>query len=343
MIKYIFITFILFTFNFANAEIVNKIEINGNNRVGDETIKVYGEIEINKDYSSNDINKVLKNLYSTDFFEEVDIDINNGIMKISLKEYPVINSIQIEGEKAKKLQEGILKTIKLKEKSSFIKAYLAEDIQIIKKLYSSIGFNFSEVETKIREFDNNRINLVFIIDKGNKTKISKISFIGDKKIKEKRLRDIIVSEEFKFWKFITNNTNLNYENIELDKRLLKNYYKSNGYYDVEVLSSNAEITEDGYTSLTYNINAGSRYKIKKISTNIVESLDKNFFLPINKEFIKYVGEYYSPFKIKKLLDSLDRLIAENDLQFIEHSVNEIIDSDGIEVKINIFEGTKQLV
>ena len=96
-----------------------------------------------------------------------------------------------------------------------------------------------------------------------KPKFQKISFIGDKKIKEKRLRDIIVSEEFKFWKFITNNTNLNYENIELDKRLLKNYYKSNGYYDVEVLSSNAEITEDGYTSLTYNINAGSRYKIKK--------------------------------------------------------------------------------
>ena len=120
MIKYIFITFILFTFNFANAEIVNKIEINGNNRVGDETIKVYGEIEINKDYSSNDINKVLKNLYSTDFFEE-DIDINNGIMKISLKEYPVINSIQIEGEKAKKLQEGILKPSNSKKRALLLK------------------------------------------------------------------------------------------------------------------------------------------------------------------------------------------------------------------------------
>ena len=64
-------------------------------------------------------------------------------------------------------------------------------------------------------------------------------------------------------KFITNNTNLNYENIELDKRLLKNYYKSNGYYDVEVLSSNAEITEDGYTSLTYNINADQDIRLKR--------------------------------------------------------------------------------
>ena len=332
MIKYIYIAFLFFYLSVANSEVVKKIEISGNDRVGDETIKVYGEIELNKDYSNNDVNKILKNLYSTNFFEEISISINNGILKVNLKEYPVINAIELRGEKAKKLQEGILKSLKLKEKNSFIKANLAEDVQTIKRLYSSIGFNFTEVESKIQEFDNNRVNLVFIIDKGNKTKISEISFIGDKKVKEKRLRDIIVSEEYKFWKFISNNTNLNYDNIELDKRLLKNYYKSNGYYDVEVLSSNAEITK-----------AGTRYKIKKISTNIVESLDKNFFIPINKEFVKYVGAYYSPFKIKKLLDSLDRLISENDLQFIEHSVNEIIDNDGIEVKINIFEGTKQLV
>ena len=343
MIKYISLLILIFFFTAANSEVIKKVKITGNERVGDETILVYGDIETNKDYSKSDLNQILKNLYSTNFFETIDLNIAQGTLNIKIKEYPIINSLELQGEKVKKIQEGILKTLQLKEKSSFIKAYLAQDIQIIKKIYSTLGFNFVEVDSKIQEFDGNRLNLVFTIEKGAKTKISKINFIGDKKVKEKRLRDIIVSEEDKFWKFISNNTNLNYENIELDKRLLKNYYKSNGYYDVEILSSNAEISNDGYTSLTYSINAGTRYMIKKISTDISPALQKDYFFPINDEFVKLIGNYYSPFKVKKLLDSLDRLISENDLQFVEHSVNEIIDGDGIEIQINIFEGTKELV
>ena len=228
MIKYISLLILIFFFTAANSEVIKKVKITGNERVGDETILVYGDIETNKDYSKSDLNQILKNLYSTNFFETIDLNIAQGTLNIKIKEYPIINSLELQGEKVKKIQEGILKTLQLKEKSSFIKAYLAQDIQIIKKIYSTLGFNFVEVDSKIQEFDGNRLNLVFTVEKGAKTKISKINFIGDKKVKEKRLRDIIVSEEDKFWKFISNNTNLNYENIELDKRLLKNYYKSNG-------------------------------------------------------------------------------------------------------------------
>ena len=134
----------------------------------------------------------------------------------------------------------------LKDKGSFINSHLNQDIIKIKKAYQSLGFNFVEVDAKIEEFTANRINLFFFIEKGEKTKISKINFIGDKKIKDRRLRDVIVSEENKFWKFLTNNTNLNYNNIKLDKRLISNYYKSIGYYDVQVLSSHAEISDSNF-------------------------------------------------------------------------------------------------
>ena len=196
---------------------------------------------------------------------------------------------------------------------------------------------------RIENFSENRINVVFLIDRGDKTKISEIRFIGDKKVKDRRLRDIIVSEEHRFWKVLSKNTNLNNENIQLDKRLLVNYYKSIGYYDVQVLSSNAEIDELNRTSLTFNIDAGTRYKIKKISTNVDPVLDKELFIPLNKEFKKIIGKYYSPFIVKDLLEELDLLINNNDLQFIEHSVNEIVDDKNIEIKINIFEGAKQTV
>jgi outer membrane protein insertion porin family len=339
----IYITLIFFIFLNLSAEVIKKIEVEGNDRISAETIKVYGDINIGKDYSAIQINEILKNLYGTDFFEDIKISLNNGVLSISVREYPIINAVDLEGEKSNTVKKSVLEKLKLKSSESFIENILTQDVNLIKKIYGTIGFNFVNVEPKIEKFDDNRINLIYVLDKGKKTDIAEISFIGDKKIKDKRLRDVIVSEEKKFWKFLSKNTFLSSSNIELDKRLLINYYKSIGYYDVQVLSSNAEIGRENATKLTYTINAGTRYRINKISTNVSEVLDKKTFLGLQDTFTKVVGKYYSPFKVKKILDELDLLIADKDLQFIEHSVNEIIEGDTIEIKINIFEGKKLLV
>ena len=335
----------LFFLSFLNlyAEIIKKIEIKGNDRISEETIKVYGDIATGKDYSAFQINEVLKNLYDTNFFENIEISLNNNILNISVREYPIINFIDLRGENSEKTKEKILEKLELKAKQSFIESDLTKDVQFIKKIYASIGYNFANIEAKIEKFDDNRINLIYFLEKGKKTNIKKINFLGNKKVKDKRLRDIIVSEEKKFWKFLSKNTFLNSNTIELDKRLLINYYKSLGYYDVQVLSSNAEISEENITNLTYTINAGTRYKVNKISTNVSSVLDKKLFIPLQKDYKKVIGKYYSPFTVKKLLDNLDLLIAETDLQFIEHSVNEILEDDKIEIKINIYEGPKKLV
>ena len=318
-----------------SAEVVQKLQVNGNNRISNETIKVYGEITFGEDYSSFDLNEILKKLYKTNFFEDIKISLSKGVLNIDVKEYQIINFIDLEGEKSTSIKKKVIESLSLKTKESFIESRLSQDINMIKKIYASIGFNFVKVEAKIEKFNENRINLTYFLDKGKKTNISKINFIGDKKIKNKRLRDIIVSEENKFWKFLSKNTYLNNNNIELDKRLLINYYKSLGYYDVQILSNNAVISQTNVTELTYTINAGTRYKINKISTNVSDVFDKKLFLPLQDNFKKIAGKYYSPFKVKKLLDELDILITNNDLQFIEHSVNEIIEGDTIEIKINV--------
>ena len=124
----------------------------------------------------------------------------------------------------------------------------------------------------MEQLNSDTINVFFIIDKGERVKIKSIKFIGDKKIRDRRLRDVIVSEEDKFWKIISKNTILNRNNIELDKRLLENYYKSTGYYDVQILSSSAKLDDKNLSILTYNINVGKRYRINKISTNVRSSI-----------------------------------------------------------------------
>ena len=323
--------------------LLKKIEINGNKRVSKETIKLYGDIETKKDYQDKDLNDIVNKLYSTDFFEDVQVELSNNILKINLKEYPTINQLVIIGEKSNRYTEEIKKQIKLKEKRSFIKAYLAKDIEKIKTLYSTLGYNSSKVEAKFKKIDDDNFDLLIKIDRGERTKISKISFVGNESIRNNRLKDIIASEEDKFWKIISKNTNFNENLVNLDTRLLKNYYKSLGFYDVKINSNLAQISKAGKAELVYSIEEGNRYTIGKISTNVDKVFDKKLFFPLNKVYKKYVGDYHSPFKIKKLLEEIDNLIERNNLQFVEHNVQEIVEGETINIIFNILEGKKILV
>ena len=171
-----------FSFSHLHAEVVNKIEINGNSRISKETIKIYGNIISGKNYTESDLNKILKNLYATDFFDDIKIDIRNNTLNITLKEYPFINQLVITGEKSNKYVKQIKKIIKLKEKRSFIEAYLIDDIENIKNLYSSAGYNFTEVEVKTKKITENSYDLLIEIERGERTKIKKINFFGNKNV-----------------------------------------------------------------------------------------------------------------------------------------------------------------
>ena len=339
IILFLFVIFLTPSF----AEIVNEIEIKGTKRVSPETVIVYGKIKKGENYNDKDLNQIFNNLESTNFFEDINLQIKNGVLIIKLKEYPLISSLTIEGEPTKRISKEIKKFIKSKEKGSFVKSFINEDIESIKKIYSSIGYNLAEVDIKTKEIDKDTVDILIEISRGEISRIKKIKFIGDKKIKDRRLRDIIASEEDKFWKVFSNNSKFNENIINLDKNLLRNYYKSMGYYNVEVVSSFAEISEDGEVEITYSIDAGKRFVVSKISTDIDPSIDKKIFSDLSKSYKELLGDFYSPFKVRKLLDRVGELVSNKDLQFIEYKVGEKIGDDTIELTIKIFEGERILV
>tara|TARA_Y100000758_G_scaffold181063_1_gene128809 strand:+ start:520 stop:2760 length:2241 start_codon:yes stop_codon:yes gene_type:complete len=345
-LKKLFISIILF-FIFlsahSHAEVVKKIEIKGNERISAETITIFGDISVGKNYEISDINSLIKKLYDTTFFSNISVVVKNNILSVTVKENPIINSITFEGEKAKKYKEKIRELLSLRENSSFVENNIKSDINLIKDFYRSIGFYFVKIDVEIAKLEKNRINISYLIDKGEKAKIAKIYFLGDKKIREKKLRDIITSQESGWWKFISRSVYLSKGRIELDKRLLKNYYRNKGYYEVNIKSTNIEYAEGEGFVLTYNINAGNRYKFKKVFANVSETLDKNAFLSLENEFDKLVGKYYSQRKLKSVLDKIDKLSEQKELQFINHSILETLDGNGVEVKINIFEGEKVII
>ena len=201
----IFATLVLFLFafsNISNSETINSVEVRGNERISKETIVVFGDISLGKNYEINDINILIKKLYETTFFSNISAEISNQKLIITVIENPIINEVVFHGEKADKHKEAIAEYLTLRENTSFRSNYIKSDINLIKDFYRQLGFYFVKIDAEIEKLKKNRVNLVYSIDKGDKAKISKIFFIGDKKIRDKRLRDIITSQEAKFWKFI---------------------------------------------------------------------------------------------------------------------------------------------
>ena len=281
-IFYIFL-FIIFFITGANSDVVKEVKVINNDRITKETILVFADIEIGKNYDSNDLNKILRDLYNTDFFSDISLSFDDGILVVDVKENKIIQNIEFNGIKKKELIEILKKQILSKDKNPFVQIYVKKDIERIRKILKNSGYYFSTVTDQIIENNNDTVNIIFNVEIGEKAYIKSIEFIGDKHFKDRILRNIIVSEETKFWKFITNRKFINPENIELDKRLLKNYYLNKGFYQVVVNDSLVEFTENNDFKLSYNINSGPKFIISESKLTLPDDYDEKDFVNIKKK------------------------------------------------------------
>ena len=316
------IVFILFYSVGAVAAEIKKIEIENNNRISKETIIIYGDIKLNKDYNNDDINQILKNLYETNFFEDIEITISENTLNIRVVENKIIQTVKIQGIKSKTIQSSLLENLFSKDKSPFLLTRVKQDTKKIKNILDRSGYYFAKVDSQIKENKNDTVDLIFDIDLGKKAKISKIEFIGDKKIKNRTLRSIIISEENKFWKFISKNKFLNKNIIESDKRLLKTFYLNKGYYDVQIESSSVNYFDDNTFKLTYKINAGEKYTINKASLELPIDYNKSNFDGVTRALNKLVNETYSFNKISKVVDEIDKISLSREYDFINAEIIE---------------------
>ena len=340
--KKFLISLIFILFNSSiNAEIVNKILIYNNDRISNETIITYGQIEINKDYNNEDLNIILKNLYDTNFFKNVSLKLEKNVLVIDVEENQIIQSVVIEGVESKTIKKSILKNLYSKDKSPFlIEKVKADRIRILNSLNSS-GYYLSNVDIETKENLNQTLDLIFNIDLGEKAVISKIEFIGDKKVKDRILRNIIISEENRFWKIVTTNKFLNKAKIERDKRLLKNYYLNNGYYDVNVESVTAKFNEKGSFKLTYKIDAGDIYIVDSVKLNLPIDYNEQNFEGVNKELGKLINKSYSLSKVSNVVEEIDKVSLAREYDFINADLEEKIKEDNkIELIFNIKESEK---
>ncbi len=345
-LKIIICTFLLFVsnVNLVHSEIIKKIDVSGNDRLAKETIVLFSQLEIGDDISSSDLNNAFKKLYVTDYFKNIKISFINGNLKIKVEENPLIQSVIINGIKNKSVLNELSKITKKIEKYPFLENKVNDQKNLLINIVRNTGFYFAEIETKIQDNNNNTVNLIYNFNLGERAKISQIKFIGNKIFKNSKLRNIIVSEESRPWKFITPNKFLNEKRIELDVNLLKNYFKNKGYYNVLIKSSSAKVIDQNNFVLTFNIEAGKKYFFNDINLEVSDDYSKESFSNFNKIFEKLKDEPYSLNSIKKIINEIDKTALQKEFVFINAKYQEkIINKNKINIDIFFEESEKHFV
>ena len=336
--------FLLISFNtFLKAEIVSKIIVEGNNRISPETIKMFSGASEKDDLSESDLNQVLKNLYDSNFFELVSVKLENNTLIISVKENPIIQNINYEGIKSTDLLSDLKKNVVLKSRSSFNEILLKKDKNNITNFLKNLGYYFSEIDISIQNLEDNKINLTYNISLNEKAKIKKISFIGNKIFKDKKLKSIILSEEYKSWKFLSGKKYLNEAMINFDKRLLKNFYLNKGFYNVVINSSYAKVLDNQEFELIFNIEPNPKLFFGKLNLDLPTDFSKSNYENIEKFFRKLENEPYSLSRVEDILEKIEIITISEQYESIKATVNENIEANKINITFKIEETDKVFI
>ncbi len=342
-----FLIFLLIFFikiTFVNAEVIKSISVSGNDRITDETIIIFSKVNIGEDLIINDLNDVIKNLYSTDFFKNVSVILKNNDLSITVVENNLVQSVEINGVKNKKLKQKLLDQLILTDKKSYVEEKLKDDVKKLSNFLKMSGYYFSNIDFKTKYNDNKTVSLIYDITLNKKAVIKKINFSGNKVFKSRLLSNIIVTEENKFWKFLSKKKYLNENQIKLDQRLLKNFYLNEGYYDVKISQTSANIIKDNNFNLTYNINAGKKFYFNDLKLDIPSDYDLSNFKFVQLMLDDMKDKPYSLNRINDLLNEIDNIAITKQYEFINASFSEkVINKNKVNIDFVINESQKLYV
>ena len=329
---------ILTTCSFAE---IKQVKVLGNKRVSSNTIEALVDKKITQ-IDSVYINNLTRKIYNTEFFSNVKISYDTNILSISVEENPIVNFFYINGITGSDLDE-VNKIVSLKENSIFSVSKLKKDVEDVKEYYKLSGYFFSVVEPEVIKIDDNQINLILNIKKNDISRIKNIYFIGDKYFSSSQLLDIISSAEDKWWSFFSNSA-LNEDRVEVDKKLLKLFYKSKSFYDVQIESTLANLDKNNNFTLTYSINSGKKYKFGniEIKTETLTLKDSNILDIKNISEIIIKDKMYSPSLISAVEKKINIYLDNKKLANIEIDLEEIKKADDkidLAIKLNSLKNT----
>lgn len=304
---------ILFTFS-ANAEKVNRIDVTGNQRMDDESVRILSEVKIGDDLNSEGINQVAKRLQTSGYFSKVNASMSGNTLKIALTEAATVNMVTVEGNDDIGTDD-LKKEIRLKERSAYDESVIGADVQRMLVLYQRKGFFGTKIEPKRIELSDNRVNVVYEIKEGHPTYVKDIKFVGNKIFSGYTLRGEILSREHAWWRFMTQFDVYDEDRIQYDQQMLRQFYLRNGYVDFQVKEAKGVFSANReYYSVTFTVDEGERYFFDKITINnpFPDVPDQELYDALTV----YEKDPYNIDKVEESISALRRAVAEYGYAFI---------------------------
>jgi outer membrane protein insertion porin family len=325
------------------AGVINRILVQGNERIEQSTVVSYLPVGPGEPVDAEKIDLALKALFRTDLFSDVKIDFQNGDLIVTVVENPIINRVIFEGNSGLK-EDKLRDEVTVRPRGIFTRAKAQGDVSRIVELYRRSGRISATVTPQIIELPQKRVDLIFKIEEGPKSGILSVNFLGNKAFSDNDLRDVVVTEETRWYKFFSSNANYDPDRLEYDREQLRKHYRNRGYYDFRVTSAVAELAPDknGFV-ITYNVDEGPKYRFGKVSVETeLQKLNKDVLIalvPIR------TGQIYQDEQIETATDSLTFAAGAAGFAFVDVRPNYKPDREKgvVDVTFQVREGPRVYV
>lgn len=313
------------------APIIRQISVIGNERVEPETIASYLAVQPGQPFDPERLDISLKNLFATGLFSDVELSENQGALIVRVVENPIINRIIFEGNKRLDRDE-LIEEARLRPRQVFTRAKVRADVQRMLELYRRSGRFAAIIEPKVVQLEQNRVDLLYEIQEGPKTKVSRINFIGNKVFSDGDLRDVLATKESRWWKIFTSNDTFDPDRLAYDQQVLRQHYLNEGFADFRTVSAISELTPDREDFfITFTVEEGEVYEFGTIDVESeIRDVDASLFRAF---LLMREGMTYNAEAIEKTVESLSNAAGLLGYAFVD--VRPQISRDREARKINI--------
>ncbi|MDG1067717.1 MAG: outer membrane protein assembly factor BamA, partial [Sulfitobacter sp.] len=299
---------------FAQQYQFSTVKIDGNQRIGDSAILSQAGIARGQAVTAGQLNDAYQRLNNSGLFESVSIAPQGSTLNITVVEVPTINRISFEGNKRIK-DEALTSVIDSTSRRVFNPTLAEKDANSIAEAYSNDGRLAARVQAKVIKRSQNRVDLVFEIFEGDNVEIERLSFVGNRKYSDRRLRRVLGTKQAGLFRRLVRRDTYVEDRIEFDKQVLRDFYFSRGYVDMRVNSVNAQLTEerDGYF-VGFNVQEGQQFQFGQVSvTSELANVDGDAYAELVK--IK-PGVVYSPTLVEADIARLERQAIRDGVDFM---------------------------
>ena len=299
----------------AQSYSFSAVSVKGNERVDAATIASYAGIAKGQEVSAAALNDAYQRIVNSGLFETVDLSPQGGTLLITVKEYPIVNVINFEGNKRLKDEQLAEVATSSKPRRVYSPAAAEADAAAVAEAYRVAGRTAATVTPRIIRRSDNRVDLVFEITEGKVVEVERLSFVGNRAYSDRRLRQILETKQAGLLRQLIQADTYVAERVELDKQLLRDFYLSRGYVDFQVLDASSELARerDGYF-VTFNIREGQSFNVGKVSTSsTVDGVDAAEFEAVQK---LQSGVTYSPAIIENNIARMENLALRKGLNFL---------------------------